>query len=85
MKPTLSAPGTKRLKQNVISAVKFCLQLQLAPLHSAHAEPARRRAGCGVATHEHAFHGRAVQVDPIKPTLKAPGTNRLQLEYEKLL
>jgi hypothetical protein len=27
--------------------------------------------------------GRAVQVDPIKPMLKAPGTERLQLEYNK--
>jgi len=30
-------------------------------------------------------HGRAVQVDPIKPTLKAPGTKRLKLKYDKLL
>jgi len=29
--------------------------------------------------------GEAVQVDPIKPTLKAPGTKRLKLEYYKLL
>ena len=26
-----------------------------------------------------------MQVDPIKPTLKAPGTKRLKLKYEKLL
>jgi len=25
-------------------------------------------------------HGRAVQVDPIKPTLKAPGTKRVETE-----
>ena len=29
--------------------------------------------------------GKAVQVDPIKPTLKAPGTNRLKLKYDQLL
>ena len=29
--------------------------------------------------------GRAVQVDPIKPVLKAPGTMRLKLKYGKLL
>jgi len=29
--------------------------------------------------------GRAVQVDPIKPTLKAPGTERLKLKHEELL
>jgi hypothetical protein len=27
----------------------------------------------------------AVQVDPIKPTLKAPGTKRLKLTYDQLL
>jgi hypothetical protein len=32
-----------------------------------------------------AARGRAVQVDPIKPTLKPPGTKRLKLEYGKLL
>jgi len=26
-----------------------------------------------------------VQVDPIKPTLQAPGTKRLKLKYNKLL
>ena len=30
-------------------------------------------------------HGRAVRVDPIKPTLKAPGTKRLNLEYDEVL
>ena len=30
-------------------------------------------------------HGRAVQVEPIKPTLKAPGTKRLKLQYDVLL
>jgi hypothetical protein len=29
--------------------------------------------------------GRAEQVDPIKPTLKAPGTKHLKLKYVKLL
>jgi len=29
-------------------------------------------------------HGRAVQVDPLKPTSKAPGTMPLTLEYDKL-
>ena len=29
--------------------------------------------------------GWAVQVDPIKPTLKAPGTNRLKLNCDELL
>jgi len=29
--------------------------------------------------------GRPVQVDPIKPILKPPGTKRLKLKYDKLL
>ena len=29
--------------------------------------------------------GRTVPVDPIKPTLKAPGTKRLKLKYDKPL
>jgi len=29
-------------------------------------------------------HGRAVQVDPIKPMLKPPGTKRLKLECAEL-
>ena len=32
-----------------------------------------------------ARHGRAVQVDPIKPTLKAPGTKRLKLNVDEPL
>jgi len=30
-------------------------------------------------------HGRAVQVDPIKPTLKPPRTKRLKLNHDVLL
>ena len=29
--------------------------------------------------------GRALQVDPMKPTLKAPGSKRSKLKYDKLL
>jgi hypothetical protein len=32
-----------------------------------------------------AERGKAVQVDPIKPTLKAPGTKGLKLEHDELL
>jgi hypothetical protein len=37
--------------------------------------------GCG----GHQQHGRAVQVDPMKPTLKAPGTKRLKLKHDQPL
>ena len=39
----------------------------------------------GAAGHAAARRGRAVQVDPIKPTLKAPEIKLLQLEYGKPL
>jgi hypothetical protein len=42
----------------------------------------RRRHGCGVAV---ATPGRAVQVDPIKPKLKPPGTNGLKRKCDILL
>jgi hypothetical protein len=34
---------------------------------------------------EHDSLGRVVQLDPIKPTLKAAGSKRLKLKYDKLL
>ena len=44
---------------------------------------ARRRAPHLAAAAD--VNGRAVQVAPIKPTLKAPGTERLKLNHEELL
>jgi hypothetical protein len=38
--------------------------------------------GAGAAPNQ---PGEVVQVDPIKPTFKAPGTKRLNLNYDKLL
>ena len=37
------------------------------------------------ARHAARHHGRAVQVDPTKATVKAPGTKRLKLNHDKLL
>jgi len=34
---------------------------------------------------QHEMLGEAVQVDPIKPKLKPPGTKRLKLKYDELL
>jgi hypothetical protein len=46
---------------------QFCIQFQLAQLHRGDIRW-RGRGGVG---------GRVVQVDPINPTLKAPGAERL--------
>ena len=84
MKPKLKPPGTKRLKlkcDSLTILLQFCFQFQLAPLrHGAPQHRVGRRAG-----QHHQAHGQAVQVDPITPTLKAPGITRLKLKYDKLL
>jgi len=46
-------------------------------------KPLLAGGGAGAAGLVHP--GRGVQVDPIKPTLKAPGTKRLKPEYDELL
>jgi hypothetical protein len=43
----------------------------------------QRHDGSGGA--EPGGHGRAVQVDPVKPTLKPPGTKHLKLKSDKPL
>jgi hypothetical protein len=81
MNPTLTVPGTKRLKlthDKPLSILPtFWFQFQLAPLQHGHsaAAPSRRR--------RHRHLGGAVQVDPMKPKLKAPGTDRLKLKYDE--
>jgi len=54
------------------------LIVSCSPLHDA----GERSDGRGGRT---GARGRAVQVGPIKPTLKAPGTQRFKLEYDVLL
>ena len=49
----------------------------------------RAQGGGGNGRHapraQHLHAGEAVQVDPIRSTLKAPGTDLLTLEYDDLL
>jgi len=51
-----------------------------------HAADAVRRGveQCALRAAAVGRHGRAVQVDPIKPMLKPPGTKHLELRYDKL-
>ena len=73
IEPTLNAPGTKRLKLNYDTLLSsFAVNFNLR----------RYKEGSFAGA---SGRGRAVQVDPIKPTLKAPGTKRLKLNYDKLL
>jgi len=39
----------------------------------------------GATSPSRLYLGMAVQVEPMKPLLKAPGTKRLKLEYDELL
>jgi len=55
-----------------------------------HVPVVKRRVRCdaglaAVEGHERVTEGRAVQVDPIRPTLKAPGSNLLELQSDALL
>jgi len=49
------------------------------------AEELRAGAEGGLGGHQREGLGRAVQVDPIKPTLNAPGPKPLKLKCDKLL
>ena len=116
IKPTLTAPKTKRVKLEFVgTAFKFCFQIPLAPPtprprggrrlpHPAAsfrprspsqphrvsggaelpATPGRGGAGRG-RIQPRVGLGRAVQVHPIKLTLKAPGIERSKLKYDELL
>ena len=87
IKPTLKAPGIKLLKVKYVtplsdSAVKFNLRRYNPPAGQhddgrvvsvfVPGQLPERRAGRLVPV-----HGRVVQLHPIKPTLKAPGTERV--------
>jgi len=54
------------------------------PLHSGHLRPGERGGGLRQGVAEEA-RGEAVQVDPIKPKLKASGTKRLTLQSDEPL
>jgi hypothetical protein len=56
--------------------LQLCLQFQLAPLHRGGAEEPRLLDE---------LHGEALQVDGMKPVLKAPGTKCLKLKYGEVL
>ena len=81
MKPKLKPPGTQRLKlkwETLLSkyAFKFNLRRYIwGAQQQVEQGETRTRSPCG----------RAVQIDPIEPTLKAPGTKRLKLKCHDLL
>jgi hypothetical protein len=79
MNPTLKAPGTNCLKlKHAVLLSGFAFKFNLRRYNKV----VMARAGDGACV---APHGRAVQVDPIKPTLKALGTKRLKVKCDKLL
>jgi len=70
VKPTLKAPGTKRLKLKCVKLLSG-----FAP-NSACAATSRDHEAVALTIAE---LGRAVPVEPMKPMLKLPGTERLKL------
>jgi len=82
LKPTLKAPGAKRSKLKYAEplsnfAINFNLRHYIKELTFA-ARGGEKLGICGRT-------GEAVQVDPIKPMLKAPRTERLRLKHGELL
>jgi hypothetical protein len=71
-------PGTLIVTKIRYTAFKARFQFELAPLQRGNRVLLR-------TPHQRGLPGRAVQVDPIKPTLKAPGTKRLKLKCDELL
>jgi hypothetical protein len=61
------------------TAFKFCFQIQLAPLQQGGPDHAGRHGGAA------GRQGGTVQVDPIKPKVKAPGTKRLKPKCDEPL
>ena len=81
IKPMLKAPGTKRLKLihgKLLSTFAFKSNLRRYTQ-----ENVKRRAPRPSMTQQ--THGRAVQLDSMKPTLKPTGNERLKLKCDILL
>jgi hypothetical protein len=82
-RPMLKPPGAERLKLHYDkTAVNFCIQIQLAPLQQEGVRVQRPRPGL---LPQRVLRGQAVQVDPIKPELKSPGSTCLKLKYHEPL
>jgi hypothetical protein len=76
MKPMLKAPGSGRLKLKCDEPLSnFAFKFNLRRYSMGAIQQVVQRA-CDTGTAE---HGRAMQADPIKSTLKAPGPRRLKL------
>jgi len=88
MKSKLKAPGTERLTlthDNLLSIFAFKFILRRCRVGGIPAHSQRLHVLLRPVQHHsdrrghHLPRGKAVQLDPIKPTLKAPGINRLRL------
>jgi hypothetical protein len=79
IKPTLKAPATERLKQNIANRFQFCFNFAFDFNLHRYTKGMERRQLTAL------LRGRPVQVDPIKLTLRAPGTKRLKLEQHEPL
>jgi hypothetical protein len=93
MKPKLKPPGTKRLTlkcDEPLSSFAFKLNLRryiaaADGVSAAARHDVRNGRSAAAAGVRAGSLGKAVQVHPIKPTLKAPGAKRLKLKCDALL
>jgi hypothetical protein len=88
IKPTSKAPGIKRLKpqhEKLLSKFAFNFNLRHYSMDRDAAAGVRDRLRDARFAAQDDAPGRAVQLDPIKPNLKPPGTKRLKLNHMNLL
>ena len=88
IKPTLTAPATKRLKLRYHKGISnFSFKFNLRRYTRGGGPGPRRTAGAAARLLQQrgSDPGRAVQVYPIKSTLKVPGTKRVQLKFDESL
>jgi len=90
IKPTLKAPGAKRLKvkdDEVLFKFAFKIILRRCSWGCVLQTSFEDLLGSSAAdvAHWDVIMVRSVQVDPIKPMSKAPGTQRFKVKHGKLL
>ena len=84
----MKALGTKRLKlkcDKLLSTFAFNINLRRHNVVSLRARNLCDGGSVAYTTLRVVPPGEAVQLDPIEPTLKAPGTKRLKLKCDELL
>ena len=84
IKPMLKVCDTTCLKLNIMNCLKFLPSISTCAATASAMHPHQRRLPIHSSAGEH-HHGKAVQVDPMKATVQAPGSKRMRLTCHKSL